>query len=879
MNLSEWLESSDLEDVIRRLQVDVTHLESKNASQATLPPAAPFTARNASSYPQLTDLKLIYRSLVQELQATPEQVLKLNRSRREAIHHHLKFLRPESKEHPPKTLEEWVEHARSDASAARAALNVFFEETALVWLAQALVLKVWEEKGLRPLQAQDLREPAFQLYQQLLPKMVGSKPWQITQSNFYSWFRPSVDSLNRVFDFFTKCESFSKHGALVDVLLSLRETQPHRLDVPEFDSRFMEALWNFLFSVRGPIAGRNGALAFSPTLRMGNWVRHSPREIGWVGLEWNLFRLLMAEVTILERSLQPAPLWLQGTGLELFSKDQMEFGLSSPRNLALGKLCELECFDFAYVLEERIQRVEDKGLHSDLFKEHLSQFSSLKGVVAPGTSLGDLQALIALTKLRPGGCFAWLRSEPLSARDGEKVLQQFLGKATLLCEWNFSGLEHQLPTKLELFPKYLYLFKRELQSDARKEHHPVRVIAKGHLRSHVDLTPMLEESFRALAQESQSNKSWKLIRHASPIPQSEWAQRWPEAKDQNELTFLDRLREHCLPLGQVAQVRPYQPKKDQNAMDSLLPERELSNPNTLYVGIAMSGASAGKSIRVKPRIDETFDAKALLLLPSSAWAGPVMRYLESPIAHVWLTHHCERRSGNWVLKEQTLKALPFPKAVAQAIEHGPHAALKDTDPLLHGATLLQWLENTPNPSEGELASLFVKASETLHWVEQQEGPVTEVLNPDGTIRWSKGFELLPRKDLVPFRLHSEVQIVGMLPPQAPIVMVKPVQSPRSGILLATENHMSAQIVTGHALVQEMLLSQLMEFEHPTWNELNQRVSLPRNLELASQTASEVLQFLYQQKARLADLSKLCEKTLGRCLNFRPLPQPPAPPTP
>src|SRR5204862_47781 len=129
---------------------------------------------------------------------------------------------------------------------------------------------------------------------------------------------------------------------------------------------------------------------------------------------------------------------------------------------------------------------------------------------SPGTSLGALQACVALSKLRPGGILLWTREEALCSKDGTEMLNFMLERSKLICEWDFSELEHTLPVALALYPRHLYLFQKESNLETRLSHRPIRHTIQGLIRSHVEVPLILNDAFQSQKSQMAPRGQWKI---------------------------------------------------------------------------------------------------------------------------------------------------------------------------------------------------------------------------------------------------------------------------------------------------------------------------------------------------------------------------------
>jgi hypothetical protein len=246
-----------------------------------------------------------------------------------------------------------------------------------------------------------------------------------------------------------------------------------------YDPRFFKSLWDYmpLFGFNSqpdPSVLKRNKIIFSPTLRDGSLVRMGPPDLTWIGLESSPFQLMIAELMQLWWGPTAPPFWSVGTGLEVHTRDQLAFALSSSKPSVVCRIAEMEACDAAFLLEEHTIRTQGRNTHAARLREQLEKLPYFKKLRSPGTSLGALQACVALSKLRPSGTLLWAREEALCSKEGTEVLNFLLDRAKLCCEWDFSELEHSLPSAIPLYPKHLYLFQKEPNLESRLSHRPTR---------------------------------------------------------------------------------------------------------------------------------------------------------------------------------------------------------------------------------------------------------------------------------------------------------------------------------------------------------------------------------------------------------------------
>jgi hypothetical protein len=154
------------------------------------------------------------------------------------------------------------------------------------------------------------------------------------------------------------------------------------------------------------------------------------------------------------------------------------------------------------------------------------------------------------------------------------------------------------------------------------------------------------------------------------------------------------------------------------------------------------------------------------------------------------------------------------------------------------------------------ATLFVRASRALDSLLSGQGRLLSVVTPEGKIRWREMLEVLPKTELTSVSFHPRIRISGQVPPYLPIGKIDRIRMPQPGIILATELGLNAQIFSDSQVLLDMIWDQLEGLVHPTWNELVQYLKVPRRLEIAEATASDVLRSHGESTQRLRELGEL-----------------------
>src|SRR5262249_26678227 len=154
-----------------------------------------------------------------------------------------------------------------------------------------------------------------------------------------------------------------------------------------YDSRLFNSLWeslpHFGVDLHSETQNKRQRVIFSPTLRDGSMVRTGPTSVAWIGLESSPFQLLMAELGQLWWGPSPPPLWAFGSRLEVPSRDQLALALGSPKPSLLTRIADMEACDVAFVLEERVIRLNGRGPDAQRARETadaLPYFSKIRSV-------------------------------------------------------------------------------------------------------------------------------------------------------------------------------------------------------------------------------------------------------------------------------------------------------------------------------------------------------------------------------------------------------------------------------------------------------------------------------------------------------------------
>ncbi len=789
------------------------------------PPSTPSRGHFASSTgrglnPSL--LSLIH-SMVQELWERSPQLLTLNPSRRESILTHLQAL-AQSPTMPRATLKDWIENQRGTTESR--AFSAYFEEVATLTLCQAILLKRWSDLESRAFRKDQLGRMNYEFSTQLKPFVpLHRESWHLTRPNIYSWYTPSpsmLDELEQILQGLPMTDEGP--GVLLELGTEGRRFHAEQPESVGYDSRFYQSILGGLPTIGvdlTPLPFNRKRFLYTPTLRFGSVNFHVPAAAQWVGFEQSLFQLLVAEMIQLWWGPKGPPDWANGTSLEAHPREQLSLAAATaPRGGVLQFLSEVEACDFSWLIEERTQK-------SSKFKAQLEGLPFFKKLAQTQTPIGLLQACVALTKLRPYGKLFWARETPLTPEEGSEAINFLFARGTLLAEWDLSHLDHQLPSRCPLFPKYWYVFEREIDTESRSTHRPKRIQVTGSLKSHVEIPVMLDECLRSLHAEgttpiSSGRSQWKIHQQVTPTPQKDWLTHWPTAAQTKDWERLDQLKEFGVPLASIGTIRHL-------SHQQLRPE---------WRGLALEARDAPRELVARnlqsfPKDTQNLSGH-LLFLPDDQWTAAIQSYLECGAVAEWLEHNAERKAEKWNLTEALLRLLPVPRRL---IEH-----LQNRDRLE-----VQWQVQglIKNP---ENFAFDIHGWDRFHLlacarfeVENSVARLQTYLGDPGVIHWKNLLKLIPVNELAPLTHSPSLTIQGSLPVHSAIIRAERTKGHLPGISLMTESGSLLKMHSPEKTLIEILHSQIAHFTHPTWGEILEWVRVPRNLAYAESLKQDLAQ--------------------------------------
>jgi|GEM_PF-3692670 len=725
----------------------------------------------------------------------------LNPSRREAV---LKQLHKNASPQSQKPLEEWVELALSGTLPQRESqkLSDYFEEVSRITLAQSLLLKRWLEISNHG--AMFTREKLSKLNYELALRLKTSVAplsdgWHITRPSLYSWPTLSPTVGQSAFELLNEVDTTLLPK---EILLTLLKRSP-----TESSTAYRRACRQFVkptcqaMPIYAPSRARK-LYFFSPTLRDGAWLPQPSQQIEFVGFEEDLYSLLIGELILLwDGPSTQIPLWAQGLGFESLRQDQLSWTPHIHQSATIQKLREFESCDGALVIEETIEKALKAKTPLHMFEPELK-------TKLLSCSVGTLQALLSLNKLRPKGYLYWLRPAPLSPNDGQEVLSQLLHKANLICEYTF----HYTDSHSEIEPKQtmvLYLFQKEIDAEVRLSHRPKRVQVQ--CFDEKTVSNCVLRALSQILQKSSQSEETPYVPFAqiwtSPTPQHEWLIRWPEHENQSTLDLLDRVQLTAVPLNQCVNLKTVKGAYQASSGIFAVKLSSESNPRKLSICRSFELQSDHSSSGIH------------LLHADELYLTAISEYLTSDVVTKWLDNHAERKQDKWQLNEATLRLIPIPTAF--------HSTIKNKKISTH--SLHTGWSQVYDLSVYKLARLKERHS------------LKKLVDETHQVCWAEAIKMISNQGLVSFSQHPEVQLIGTtLPPHVPIIKIDKIRGTHPGFHVFTEAGHQLKITSKNGSLLKILGQLFAPAVYPTWHELVESVRLPRSLQEATHLSQDLV---------------------------------------
>ena len=371
IDVTSWLKKDRLEKKLDRSQSTLIEIVFGAEPKAEL-------AVESKVLPSFDEFETFLASVVLEQLKKPEDLLKLNPSRRESLGRFLAELARQSE--PTDAQESLKQFIRMDRTEAEhEALKQLFKQIALVQIAKALLLKSWRATSNTPLKKADLKDLTGAIEKDLRPFIhLQTSTCQLIQQNFYSWSKLSAESQDQLLGLLEKIEDldqarqwlFKRARCLSAETLGERE---------RYSKVFYQHLWKSIEKNKLFQPKTEKLIGFSPTLRDGSLLEYAPASIEWVGFEPLSFELLFCEVRFLWKEPKNPPLWLKGCGLEMSMEQQNSLALTnSGKQNTLKQMDAVSCCEVALIAEETPIRTQGRGLAATALRKLVDQHTILK---------------------------------------------------------------------------------------------------------------------------------------------------------------------------------------------------------------------------------------------------------------------------------------------------------------------------------------------------------------------------------------------------------------------------------------------------------------------------------------------------------------------
>jgi len=865
----------------KRLQKSLTDTQTLSATIAeALTP-------NASAIPILTNptafekLEQFLDHLVLEQLKKPEDLLKLNPSRRESLGRFLSELcRTPVPTDPQEALKTFTRIDRSEAE--HEALKQLFKQIALVQIGKALLIKSWSEPSLKAFAKSDLKDLTAAVERGLRPFIhLQTSTCQLIQRNFYSWYKLSAASQEALWDLLSEIQDLdhAKEWLLDRAIQLSAETLGER---DRYSKVFYRNLWKAVEKNRLFEAKRGTHYGFSPTLRDGCMMEYAPDSIEWMGFEPLSFELLFGEIRYLWKTPKRLPLWVKGSGLEMSMEQQCSMLLThSGKQNVLQQMDAISCCEIALITEENLIRTQARSMAAQALRKQVDQHSILKKLKQPTTTRGMYQACQALEKLRQDGVLVWAREELLDESSGKPALSFILNQARILLIADFTALQVEGGSDCERIkrdiPKALYILKKESQLEARKSHRPLMIKAYGTLRNAADVSILFDRVISLVQKPDQAFplEPFQLHARVSPIDQREWEQHWFNPTDDQLVDRIEDLKRNATPLGQLAVIRTTHPS--------------LSSPSEpgLFADVDRADQGFYAWVESNKNGNEVFTARAsnlpeymkgshalFSIVPMQPeWNEPLQVLVRSQLTRDWFNYSVERKKGAWLLRESDLKSIPVPRHISQFLANPmPIEALSDSAQKAlgqipsepgHAHTHLEALSETHPQLK---AHAFVLASQVLEHLENHQGMLFSLVSPDEQIQYPKLFKtVMTEKDLQPLHQHPLIRFTPTLTAHMAIQQISVMKFPTPGVLLTTSKGLTLQLFIQDQWLRERCFEMMQELQsqvaEPTWGELCSSIRLPKNPSQAQSMSQQILKAYAHEKLKRKELNHL----LGACL--------------
>ena len=823
--------------------------------------------------PLFAHLEALIHALVQDQMKKPEELLKLNPSRRESLGRFLAELgRMPDPADPQEALRQFVRNDRSDAELE--ALKQLFKQIALVQIAKALLLKSWKVHSGSKLDRSDLKDLTASLERDLRPLLnLQTSTSQLIHRNFYSWYKLTPEAQNTLWGLLESITDLDqvKQWVLCRARKLSAETLGER---QRYGEGFYRSLWGAiskhkLFQPRG-----EKLIGFSPTLRDGSLFENSPESIEWIGFEPLSFELLFCEIRYLWERPRNLPLWVKGNGLEMSMEQQSSLLLTHcGKQNSVNQMDAISCAEIALIAEENPIRTLGRGMAAHALRKLVDDHSVLKKIKQPSTTRGMYQACQTLDKLRQGGTLIWAREELLTEESGKPALQFLLGQAKVIMIADLSALLCEADGIKEDLPKAIYLLRKETRLEERKSHRPLLLKAYGSINSDQDVSLLFDRLTALVMKPDQGFPPEPFHLHAriSPMDQREWEQHWFNPNDDRMVDQIEDLKRNSIPFGQFATIRTFNPAQHfgVDAHEPNLFSETRSKKETGFFAWVESSKNGNEIYTASPEKLPHYlrnNNSLFWIAPLRPdWGIPLQTLIRSSLTRDGFEYSVERKKGAWLIKESDIKAIPVPKHLSDTLEK----MMPGSFPLSsQEARILELITSEPNSApravenQPELKGhAFVFASQTLAALEDHQATLFSLITPDEQLKYPEFFRsVLQESDLCPIHHHPLIRFTATLGPHQAIQTLTMTKFPTPGIVLSTAKGLTQVLQIQDAWLRErcfeMVESVRKEIGEPTWEEITRKVRLPRSPEQAQALAVQILHAFSTEKMRRKELNHL-----------------------
>ena len=597
-------------------------------------------------------------SLVLEQLKKPEDLLKLNPSRRESLARFLSELSrmPE----PTDPMERLKQFTRMDRTETEhEALKQLFKQIALVQIGKAVLLKAWSKHSGKTMAKSDLKDLTAAIERELRPFIhLQTSTCQLIQQNFYSWSKLTANAQE---DLWTILDQTPDLDAVKCWLLTRASTlSAETLGESERYSRsFYENLWKAIEKHRLFLPKSSTVLGFSPTLRNGVLMEDAPASIQWIGFEPLSFELIFCEIRYFWKEPKETPLWIKGSGLEMSMEQQGSLLTHSGKQNVLKQMDSVTSCEIGVIAEETLIRGQGRSLAANALRKEVDQHEILKKLKQPATTRGMYQACQALEKLRHGGVLIWAREELLTETSGKPALQYILNQAKILLIADLSALASTRENGGNDLPKALYVLKKESSLEQRKSHRPIMIKAYGSVSSQQDLS-LLFDRVGALIQKPSEvfpPEPFQLHTRVSPMDQREWEQHWFNPADDQLVDQIEDLKRNSTPLGQLAQIITLHPSMQMMSPEAdgdLFPKSRFGAQKGFFAWVESHKNGNEIFTATLERLPEYLKTSHSLIFIAPMdpeWIGPLQVLVRSGVTRDWFNYSVESKKGAWLIKE------------------------------------------------------------------------------------------------------------------------------------------------------------------------------------------------------------------------------------